>query len=142
MPTNEEHDFSLFQLVADQLVSIIGAELGNGSGPKSLGRRLLISDRETNDIHIDPCTIYLNPYYFVSENQQAVILRVFALSEEFDSEREKQTRRAVNSLSWNLRITMKKLFDIAPGVLESIIREEYLGEKSEEPLALEEVNNA
>jgi hypothetical protein len=37
---------------------------------------------------------------------------------------------------------MKKLFDIAPGVLESIIREEYLGEKSEEPLALEEVNNA
>ncbi len=140
MPQIEEHDFSLFQLVADQLVSIVGAELGNGSGPKSLGRRLLISDRETNDIHVDPCTIFLNPHYFVgSSTQKEVIKRVFALSEEFDSEREKHTRHAVNQLSWDLRITMKKLFDLAPEVLESIIREEYLGEKGEEPLALEEV---
>lgn len=119
------------QPIAEQLVMMLTAQQG-----KLFGREVIVSEAARGEIEVTASRLILHPFYLVQGNPIANVLRALKLCDEYDSERQKATRRILDSLKHRLRVTVRELAVLDPEATLRILREE-LGEDVVETLHIE-----
>jgi hypothetical protein len=122
-------DYSALQTVLDQLIAFDCKRRSKNGTAFSVGKKVVVSAEETNDIHIDINRISIHPFYLTlghAGDPLKVVARAIDLSIEFDEERKRRTQHAINHLRWQLRLTLKQLSELDPNSAKEIVME-YLG---------------
>jgi hypothetical protein len=118
--SSQTDPFAALQLVVNQLVGIVGKKRGI-----QLGKEVIVSDDETNDLHVSVQTVWVHPVFVTRGDPVEMMEHIFDEVSRYNEEREVRTKHAIQDLERKLRLSFRQMAELDPERLDTIVEEEF-----------------